>query len=227
MKRRILTAVSVMALLCAVILCSVTAGAAGNSYSASFPVTVSNPKNNIPNDTKFRIVIEGQAHAPLPDPAEISADANGTYQFAAVRFTEPGSYRYTVRQVEADHENLITDTTRYEIVVTVIRDESGHLQGGFTISNGSGSGKPSSISFTNDYRGSDVVDPEDTSSEDTSTETDKKDEQDDKDKKDEKPPFTGEPLSAAFGGLILSGVLFTAFLVVWKKRTNTEVQPDE
>ena len=56
---------------------------------------------------------------------------------------------------------------------------------------------------------------------DTSSETESKDE------KNEKPPFTGEPLSAAFGGLILSGVLFAASLIMWKKRMNAEVRPDE
>lgn len=216
MKRCILTTALAIALVLTAMLCPVSAGAEGNSYSASFPVTVSNPKNNIPVGTKIRIIIEGQPHAPLPDPSEISADANGTYQFAAINFTEPGNYRYTVKQVAAD-DNLIPDTDEYEIRVTVIRDENGHLQGGFTLSNGSDDGKPGFISFTNDYRRSDVVDPED----DTSSETESKDE------KNEKPPFTGEPLSAAFGGLILSGVLFAASLIMWKKRMNAEVRPDE
>ena len=48
---------TVIVLLLAVMLCAVPVGAEGSRYAVSFPVTMSNPKRNMPDDTMFTLVI--------------------------------------------------------------------------------------------------------------------------------------------------------------------------
>lgn len=212
MKKIIRKAALTIVLLLAVIFCALPAGAEGNSYTVSFSVTVSTPKNNISGDIRVTLVIEGQPHAPLPDPCEISAEVNGTYAFQPIEFTEPGNYKYIIKQLAPDDGNFIPDNREYEIDVTVIRNESGDLEGGFTLSDHAGSGKPRSIAFHNDYKYAEVNSTDETSSDDTPGNVTSQ---------DEKTPHTGEPLSPAFGGLIFSCALFVLFLIVRKKRTNS------
>lgn len=219
-------------LVAAAVFCAIPVSAEGNTYTVSFQVAVSNPKKNIPTNTEFKLVIEGQPHAPLPDPAEIPAGVNGTYKFEPIEFNEPGNYSYTVKQVAPDDHKLIPDTQVYRIDVTVIRSENGDLEGGFTISNQQGNGKPTFISFRNDYKRS-------ASMHNINEDDDKPINIMDKNGKSirdggkggskgsDSPwnklislPRTGEPLSPAFGGLILSGVLFIIFLVVRKRRSG-------
>ena len=218
MRKYMLKAALTITLLLAAVLSAVSVSAEGNSYMVSFPVTVSNPNNNIPEDTTFTLIIEGQPHSPLPDPSEITAEVNGTYEFEPIEFTEPGNYKYTVKQVAPDDQKLIPDTKIYEIDVTVIRGENGDLEGGFTLSDNSDNGKPVSISFSNDYMKSSNSNTDDTSSDDTANINDAD---------NQKTPSTGEPLSPAFGGLIMSGALFLLFLVVRNNRKNTEAESDE
>ncbi len=215
MKIRMLRTGWSIALVLAVLLCPVLVKAEGNSYCVSIPVSVSNPKNNIPKDNSFTIVIEGPPHAPLPDPAQLIVDVNDTTQFNTIEFTEPGTYRYVIKQEASDNARLITDTKQYVVLVTVIREDSGELQGGFTIQDGTEDGKPDYVSFVNDYRRA--------NSDSGSHSKNGKDSDDPS--KDEKSPGTGEPLPIAFGGLLLSGVLFLVFLIVRKIRTKPEVQP--
>ena len=56
-----LKAALTITLLLAAVLSAVSVSADGNSYMVSFPVTVSNPNNNIPEDTTFTLIIEGPA----------------------------------------------------------------------------------------------------------------------------------------------------------------------
>ena len=102
------------------------------------------------------------------------------------------------------------DTKVYEINVTVIRNDDGDLEGGFTISNQEGSIKYRTISFRNDYKKTAPNGNKDDKSDDDSYNANKD--------RDEKSPGTGEPLSPAFGGLALSGILFLIFLIVRKAR---------
>ena len=162
---------------------AVTVHAAGGTYTAEFNVTTSNPDNSIPEGTQFTLKIEGQPHAPLPDPSEIIAEPNGTYQFEPVEFTEPGNYKYTVKLISPEDEKIITEIKEYEINV---------------------------ISFHNDYKKSGNTGNQNNQSDDDSYNANKD--------RDEKSPGTGEPLSPAFGGLALSGILFLIFLIVRKAR---------
>lgn len=189
---------------------AVTVHAAGGTYTAEFNVTTSNPDNSIPEGTQFTLKIEGQPHAPLPDPSEIIAEPNGTYQFEPVEFTEPGNYKYTVKQISPEDEKIITEIKEYEINVTVIRNDDGDLEGGFTISDQVSVNKYTAISFHNDYKKSGNTGNQNNKSDDDSYNANKD--------RDEKSPGTGEPLSPAFGGLALSGILFLIFLIVRKAR---------
>lgn len=189
---------------------AVTVHAAGGTYTAEFNVTTSNPDNSIPEGTQFTLKIEGQPHAPLPDPSEIIAEPNGTYQFEPVEFTEPGNYKYTVKLISPEDEKIITEIKEYEINVTVARNDDGDLEGGFTISDQVSVNKYTAISFHNDYKKSGNTGNQNNKSDDDSYNANKD--------RDEKSPGTGEPLSPAFGGLALSGILFLIFLIVRKAR---------
>ena len=189
---------------------AVTVHAVGGTYTAEFSVTTLNPKKNIPEGTQFTLKIEGQPHAPLPDPSEIAAAPNGTYTFEPVEFTEPGNYKYLVKQIPPEDKKIIMDTKVYEINVTVIRNDDGDLEGGFTISDQVSVNKYTAISFHNDYKKSGNTGNQNNKSDDDSYNANKD--------RDEKSPGTGEPLSPAFGGLALSGILFLIFLIVRKAR---------
>ena len=189
---------------------AVTVHAVGGTYTAEFSVTTLNPKKNIPEGTQFTLKIEGQPHAPLPEPPEIAAAPNGTYTFEPVEFTEPGNYKYLVKQIPPEDKKIIMDTKVYEINVTVIRNDDGDLEGGFTISDQVSVNKYTAISFHNDYKKSGNTGNQNNKSDDDSYNANKD--------RDEKSPGTGEPLSPAFGGLALSGILFLIFLIVRKAR---------
>ena len=220
MKKSISKAVLIITMLIAVMFWAAPAGAEGSSYQVSFPVTVSTPGDSLSEDIKITLVIEGQPHAPLPNPCEITADINGTYEFNPIEFTEPGNYKYIVKQIAIDNSHFIPDKNEYEIDVTVVRNESGNLEGGFVLSYKAGSGKPHSISFHNGlkYSGANVADQ--TSSDNGANNSASQSNNDTS--QNEKAPHTGEPLSPAFGGLIFSCVLFLFFLIVRKKRLHTE-----
>ena len=151
---------------------------------------------------------------------EIIAEPNGTYQFEPVEFTEPGNYKYTVKLISPEDEKIITEIKEYEINVTVARNDNGDLEGGFTISNQEGSIKYRTISFRNDYKKTAPNGNKDDKSDDDSYNSKKDGDDTDSESKakKEKSPGTGEPLSPAFGGLALSGILFLIFLIVRKAR---------
>ncbi len=173
----------------------------GSTYSVSFPVTVSNPDKKIPAGTEFTLIIEGQRHAPLPDPPEIIAGLNGTYEFAPITFNEPGNYKYTVKQIALENNNIITDSKEYEIVVTVIRGEDGRLEGGVTISDRDMNNKSASISFRNNYKSKNGQNGNNGSPDNGDSDSS------DAKKDQEHSPGTGEPLSPAFFCFSASGVL--------------------
>ena len=181
----------------------------------------------IPDGTVFTLKIEGQPHAPIPEPSEITAKANGTYAFSSIGFTEPGKYTYKVKQIAPDDEKIIPDTNVFQIVVYVIRNDDGSLEGGYTISDQTGDGKPSIIAFSNDYKKeTNVTDssssqqndnPQDDdhsptasdSREDASSETGSaaEDNGDDASSKNTGSPTTGEPLTPAFAFFFASGTV--------------------
>ena len=186
------------------------ASADSQSYSAVFSVKMIDAEDSIPDNTKFELVIEPQNRRyPLPVPDRITVDKSGIFEFAPVEFTEPGNYKYTVKEILSDDENVVCDTKEYTIHVTVIRGESGALEGGYTLSLEHDSEKPLEITFTNNYQtgGSLVssapsVESSPTGSEETSSAT-----------SSESPssPGTGEPLSPAFWICLLSGALLFLF----------------
>lgn len=220
-----LALVTVMAV--AAVFCAAPVSAAEEAYTVSFSVTVSNPKKNIPKNTEFILLIEGQPHAPLPDPVELTAGVNGTYEFAPIVFTEPGRYKYTVKQIAPEDKKLIADTKVYEIDVRVIRGEDGGLEGGFTITNQNGNGKPTIISFRNDYKSKSNANNNKRDNASSDADGDGNGDGDGGDSEANSkvpPPATGEPLSPAFGGLILSGAVIALLLAVKGFRRGKSVQ---
>ena len=195
------------------------ASAESPAYRAVFSVKMIDADNTIPDNTKFELVIEAQnRHYPLPVPNRLTVDKNGIFDFAPVVFTEPGNYEYTVKEIVSDDENLVCDTKEYSIHVTVIRGESGALEGGYTLSLENDSDKPLEISFTNSYQSDQhpvSSDPSGEINSTTSTET-----------SSESPsaPGTGEPLSPAFWIFLLSGMLVILFFFWNKYLGNNEVR---
>lgn len=207
----------------------ISASAEGTAYQASFSVTVSDPESAMPDDAIFTLRIDRvNKHAPLPVPNELIARKEDTVSFAPITFTEPGNYQYIVRELASNDENIVCDTNRYKVTVTVIRGDGGRLEGGYTLSLDDDNQKPSAILFSNRVRtgnGSEIL-PADTTENTSSTSPTSSDSTADtasetaasdtgSDAKNEKPwfPGTGEALSPAFLGLILSGALFVLFLL--------------
>ena len=207
---------------------AIPVSAAGSTYTVSFPVTVTNPKQNIPEDTEFTLSIEGQPHAPLPVDSEITAKVNSSSTFDEIEFTEPGNYIYTVKQIPPEDKKIITDTKVYEIKVIVIRNEEGNLEGGYTISNQEGDGKPTEIAFSNDYQRTGNTGGNTEGSTEGGTKTDDPEKSSDADKdadsKKDNPPPTGEPLSPAFAGLFGSCAVL---LALWATRKFHNKKADQ
>ena len=164
--------------------------------------------------------MEGQPHAPLPEPSEITVGVTGTYEFAPIRFDEPGNYKYTVRQMTPENGKIIADKKVYEIEVVVVRNENGDLEGGFTISNQVNSDKISVITFSNNFKGGNVASPGRTSSNTGDGDGDA----DGKKSGDDNSPGTGEPVSPAVATMALSGLIILSVIAFRKRRGDTDGQ---
>ena len=79
----------------------------------------------------FRLIPES-GRTPMPEGCEGSCDiavsGNGTAEFAAIGYTVPGIYGYTVKQIPGNDVNCTYDNTVYYVRVTVSNAENGSLE---------------------------------------------------------------------------------------------------
>ena len=157
-----------------------------------------------------------------------------------------GNTQYKVKQIAPDDEKIIPDTNVFQIVVYVIRNDDGSLEGGYTISDQTGDGKPSIIAFSNDYKKeTNITDssssqqndnPQDNdhsptasdSREDASSETGSaaEDNGDDASSKNTGSPTTGEPLTPAFAFFFASGTVLLLLFAASKIHGKNAAEED-
>ena len=227
-KHKTLFIVLLTAMLFCLLPCGVSADSA--AYQAVISVKLIDPHQTIPANTQFHLVMESKnKHAPLPVPNELIVGKSGTFTFSPIEFTEPGVYRYVVKELAQADDSILCDTSEYEITVTVIRGENGHLEGTYMLSLEDSSTKPTEISFRNVCKtaGGGSVFPFDVSSDDSSDSPDQSPAGTSSGGSDQSPadtssdgsdnspadassdtlstPGTGEGLSPAFVTLFLSG----------------------
>lgn len=90
--------------------------------------------------------------APMPGDAQedtirLTNAADGTIAIDPIIFTQPGEYRYTLREVNGDAEGVTYDDAEHVITVTVTDNLAGALEADVSIDDGAATG----IVFTNTY----------------------------------------------------------------------------
>ena len=90
--------------------------------------------------------------APMPGGARentvrLTNAADGTIAIDPITFTQPGEYRYTLREVSGDAEGVTYDDAEHVITVTVTDNLAGALEADVSIDDGAATG----IVFTNTY----------------------------------------------------------------------------
>ena len=80
---------------------------------------------DVPADT-FKFKLESP-DAPLPQQTEVYAAADGTVTFPAITFILPGTYTYTLSELDMQVPGVTTDNTVYTVTVKVKDDGAGQL----------------------------------------------------------------------------------------------------
>ena len=99
-------------------------------------------------DKLFTFKLVGKDNAPMPESDEAKNDTSGFFQFGTITYTKPGTYEYTITEVDGKEDGYIYDTKTYDVIVTVT-DEDGILKAdvvGITDAEGN-----PVVVFTNDY----------------------------------------------------------------------------
>ena len=80
-------------------------------------------------------------------------DANGNVELDTVKFTEPGNFTYTIREVKGSLGGVDYDTVQYKATATVTDNGDGTLkvEWSFTDAQGNPLGENASITFNNTY----------------------------------------------------------------------------
>lgn len=80
-------------------------------------------------------------------------DANGNVELGTVKFTEPGKFTYTIREVKGSLGGVDYDTVQYKATATVTDNGDGTLkvEWSFTDAQGNPLGENASITFNNTY----------------------------------------------------------------------------
>lgn len=100
-----------------------------NSYkaAASDPISLTSKKKVTPSEGnsfalkggEFSFVIEGTQGAPMPENTTAKNDANGNINFGTVSFTEKGTYKYTIHEVQETLGGFTYDGEVYTVTVEV------------------------------------------------------------------------------------------------------------
>lgn len=143
-------------------------GPPGSTCSLTIPFSVRDSKGWIPKGTVFTVKLIPLNNAPLPEKTYYEINVEGEYAFGEIVFDEPGDYEYTISELAYDDEKIIFDQTVYRVNAVIIYNDDGYLVGGYSLSTGGGTGKPTEVDFFNDY----ISPPEESSNTDNSSRTD-------------------------------------------------------
>ena len=100
--------------------------------------TGGNWENNSPTSYNVTVVVEEDSEDELvaqisyPDTFPLFTNTyteptKGLIEFGAIEYTEPGVYRYTIRELTGSGGAWTTDDSEFEIIVTVTDDGNGNL----------------------------------------------------------------------------------------------------
>lgn len=77
---------------------------------------------NFDEDFYFEITPENENN-PMPENQEVKITSDGEINFGTIKFTEPGTYTYTIKQKVGDSENVEYDTSVYTLIFEVTNTE--------------------------------------------------------------------------------------------------------
>ncbi|RYQ12203.1 choice-of-anchor A family protein [Bifidobacterium pseudolongum subsp. globosum] len=94
-----------------------------------------------PEDRSFEFTLEGKDDAPMPKNAKISVNKPATgntaaFDFGAIHYDKPGTYKYTVRETKGDMPGVSYDEHAVEVTVTVTDNGKGQLDAAATVTGG-------------------------------------------------------------------------------------------
>ena len=99
----------------------VPVSAAETDVEVSIPVTV--------KEVAGTVVMEAEeSDAPLPEQTELQIGTDENQKFGPIRYSEPEDYHYKIYQRTGNEENVIYDTTVYEVTVRVTNSDAGELE---------------------------------------------------------------------------------------------------
>lgn len=89
-------------------------------------------KGSLEEKFKFELSYEGDS---LPEgvsniniPQEVYQEKDGTIKFKEIKFTKPGEYNFTIKEIpDEGNKDIIYDKTKYRVVVTVKEGDKGTL----------------------------------------------------------------------------------------------------
>lgn len=99
-----------------------------------------------PNDKIFTFIIGSTGYAPMPENAKTTVTGAATGKFGAIRYTEAGTYKYTVSEIANNEPGYTYDNSEKSVIVTVV-DEEGALRATYTVDGVEGA----NATFTNTY----------------------------------------------------------------------------
>ena len=113
-------------------------------------------------NVKGTVIIEAVDSAPLPEVTEFRDVSEGMF---VISYTQPDTHHYRIYQQipETNTNDVIHDTTVYNVTVFVLSDDDGNLHTAFTISIDGNVEKQESVIFENKT-------PDETTSQDTTSE---------------------------------------------------------
>ncbi len=122
-----------------------------NTYTAS-PTSLSIPvsktvQGDTPDNKTFTFELKAATEkAPMPKTSTVTITGTGTTEFGAIEYTEPGVWKYTVRELTGSEQYYTYDKQIYTVTVTVT-DEGGSLKAAWTTNKGA----VKRLAFVNSY----------------------------------------------------------------------------
>ena len=108
------------------------------SYQIVEIATGGNWENNLPTSYDVDITVEENFEGDLvarinyPDNFPLfvntyTVPTKGLVEFGSIEYTQPGVYRYTIKELSTSGQGWTTDSNEFEVVVTVTDDANGNL----------------------------------------------------------------------------------------------------
>ncbi len=126
-----------------------------NGYDPKLTSVIISGKKILGGDHKtlengeFTFKIEGKtATTPVPDTLTTTNDGSGDFAFGKIEYKVPGTFEYTVSEVDLGEKGYTYDTTTYPVTV-VVTDENGELKA--TVTGMKDQNDEDIIVFTNTY----------------------------------------------------------------------------